>query len=86
MNGNSHMPIGHGSEKMKHEEPEDVYPGPDSKLWHLEASDEESTKVSDSKTILGHSPNFPFYSVAFRITKRGIWELQAIILATSFVS
>ena len=52
MDGNSHGPMEHGSEKMKHEEPEDVYPGPDSKLWHLEASDEESTKVSDSKTIL----------------------------------
>lgn len=51
MNGHSHADgaVERGSEK--HEDQENGFPGLDSKLWHLEASDEESTKTSDSETV-----------------------------------
>lgn len=51
MNGYSHADgaVEHGPEKD--EDQENRFPGLDSKLWHLEARDDESTKTSDSETV-----------------------------------
>ncbi|KAL9070056.1 MAG: hypothetical protein Q9161_005112 [Pseudevernia consocians] len=54
MNGNGHAngAVEHGSETRDHEDREDDSPGLDPRLWHLEASDEDSTITSDSETML----------------------------------
>ena len=54
MNGNGHAngAVQRGSEIQEHEDHEDDSPGLDPKLWHLEASDEDSTITSDSETML----------------------------------
>ncbi len=54
MNGNGHTNgvVGHGSETPEYEDQEEGFPGLDPKLWHLEAGDEDSTKTSDSETII----------------------------------
>ena len=44
--------VKHGLQTPKPEDQEDGSFGPDPRLWHLEASDEDSTKTSDSETIL----------------------------------
>lgn len=53
-NGNGHAcgAVECGSETPKHQGQQDGFLGPDPKLWHLEASDEDSTNTSDSETIL----------------------------------
>ena len=54
MNGNGHA-VGvarRGPEIPILEDRDDGSFGPDPPLWHLEASDEDSTKTSDSETIL----------------------------------
>ena len=54
MNGNGYAKgaVKRGSEILKLEPQENGSPTPDTELWHLEASDEDSTKTSDSEIIL----------------------------------
>ena len=54
MNGNGHAirVVEHGSKTRKIEDQEDGSFGTDPTLWHLEASDEDTTTANDSKTIL----------------------------------
>lgn len=56
MNGNGHAnrTIEHASETPNHKGEEETSPEPDMKFWHLEASDEESTRSSDSDIMLRH--------------------------------
>ena len=51
MNGNgcAKEVVEHGSETLGIEHQKDNFPAPDSKSWHLEMSDENSTKTSDSE-------------------------------------
>ena len=51
MNGHGHADGAVERGPEKHEDQENRFCGLDSKLWHLEASDEESTKTSDSETV-----------------------------------
>ena len=51
-NGHAYEVVGHCMETAEHHDHENGYLGPDPKPWHLEDSDEASTKTSDSETIL----------------------------------
>ena len=54
MNGNGYTNgvVGHCSKTPEHEDQDEDFPALDPKLWHLEASDDDSIKTSDSETIL----------------------------------
>lgn len=65
-NSHSHADeaVEHGSEK--HEDQENRFSGLDSKLWHLEASDEESAQTSDSETVHSNFHKAPLHCLKFR--------------------
>lgn len=50
-NGHAEEAVERGLETLNHDDQENDFFGPEPKLWHLEASDEESTKTSDKETI-----------------------------------
>ena len=53
INGNGHAKeaVERGSQTLNYDDQENRSLGSDPKLWHLEASNEESTKISNSETI-----------------------------------